>query len=180
MDSCLGSFAILLGVILFLTMETSFFSFIIPIFFLLIIGYIFTSVIQVIESNKYEKQENLLEEIDNMSGQEFELLLIEKLLPLQGYTNINGTSYTGDYGIDIIALKNGIKCAIQCKRFNNKVGNKAIQEVVAGRKHYKCEKAIVITNNYYTNNAKTLAFDNKVELLDRDDVIKMIKEYKKH
>lgn len=126
----------------------------------------------------YEDRGNLLDKIDDMSGQEFELLLIEKLLPLDGYTNINGTSYTGDYGVDIIAEKNNIKCAIQCKRFNSKVSVRAIQEIVAGRKHYRCEKAIVITNNYYTKNAKELAFDNKVELLDRDDIIKMIKNTK--
>ena len=55
------------------------------------------------KSNKtYENRENLLDQIDYMTGQEFENLLIEKILPLDGYTNINGTSYTGDYGVDII------------------------------------------------------------------------------
>ena len=54
----------------------------------------------------------------------------------------------------------------------------AIQEIVAGKKHYRCEKAIVITNNYYTKNAEELAFDNKVELLDRDYIIQMIKNLK--
>jgi len=135
----------------------------------------FSSVLKNI-TNNYENTEDYLDTIDYMSGQEFENLLINELLPNEGYTDINGTSYTGDYGVDIVAYNNnGIKCAIQCKRFNNKVSNKAIQEVVAGKKHYKCEKAIVITNNYYTKSAKELAFDNKVELLDRDDLIKMIK-----
>lgn len=129
------------------------------------------------ERNIYDKQETLLDKIDYMSGQKFEELLINQLLPNEGYTNISGTPYTGDYGVDIIAYKDGIKCAIQCKRFNEKVSNGAIQEVAAGKKHYFCEKAIVITNNYYTNNAKELAFDNKVELLDRDDLIRMIQNW---
>ena len=128
--------------------------------------------------NLYTKKEDLLDKIDCMNGQDFELFLINKLLPLDGYININGTSYTGDFGVDIIAEKNGIKCAIQCKRFNNKVSTNAIQEIVAGRKHYKCDKAIVITNSYYTKNAKELAFDNKVELLNRDYIIKMVKKLK--
>ena len=127
------------------------------------------------KAHVYESIEDLLDKIDYMSGQDFEILLINKLLPLNGYVNINGTSYTGDYGVDIIAEKNNIKCAIQCKRLNSKVSVKAVQEIVAGKKHYKCDKAIVITNNYYTKNAKELACDNKVELLDRDDIIKMLK-----
>lgn len=125
---------------------------------------------------KYYQKENLIEKIDNMTGQEFEQILI-KLLLNQGYTDIEGTKYTGDYGVDIVACKDGLKCAIQCKRFNDKVSVHAVQEIVAGRKHYKCDKAIVITNNYYTNNAKTLAFSNKVELWDRDNVIQLVKDY---
>lgn len=130
---------------------------------------------ELFEQQKYYNQNEILDKIDFMTGQEFETFLIEKLLPYDGYTNINGTAYSGDYGVDIIAEKKGLKCAIQCKRFENKVSPRAIQEVVAGRKHYKCDKAIVITNNYYTNNAKQLAYDNKVELLDRDYIIQMIK-----
>ena len=128
------------------------------------------------KDNLYQKNENIIEKIDYMNGQEFEKFLMQEILPKDGYINIQGTNYTGDYGVDIIAFKNDIKCAIQCKRANSKISNSAIQEVATGRKHYKCEKAIVITNNYYTENAKQLAFDNKVELLDRDYLIKMIKK----
>ncbi len=155
--------------------------------FIIIIIYLIVSAIKSAlknEENKqsikkdteYENRENLLDKIDYMTGQEFEKFLVEILLPLDGYININGTSYTGDYGVDIIAEKNGIKCAFQCKRFNNKVSNKAIQEIVAGKKHYKCDKAIVITNNYYTKNAKELAEDCRVELLDRDYIIQILKK----
>ena len=132
---------------------------------------------KVVQYNNYNKKEDLLEQIDYMSGQEFEKVLKDKLLPMEGYEKIEGTKYTGDYGVDIIAYKNGIKCAIQCKRFKEKVSNKAIQEVAAGRKHYRCDKAIVITNNYYTKNAQILADDNNVELMNRDNLILLIKNY---
>lgn len=154
------------------------FIFIIYVLYLFLLG-----VIKILEKKetknsikKYQKLEYTMDLIDNMNGQEFESFLIKKILPNEGYYKIKGTTYTGDYGVDIIAYKDDIKCAIQCKRFNNKVTNKAIQEVVAGRKHYKCEKAIVITNNYYTKNAQELAFDNQVELLNRDNLIKMVKK----
>lgn len=124
----------------------------------------------------YYNQEYILDKIDNMTGQEFEKFLIMTILPYDNFVNINGTAYTGDYGVDIVAEKNELKYAIQCKRFENKVTPKAIQEVVAGKKHYKCDKAIVISNNYFTKNAQQLAFDNCIELLDRDYIIIQLKK----
>lgn len=126
-------------------------------------------------STKYKNVEEKMEHIDNLEGYEFEDY-ISGLLRKDGYTNIQGTKYSGDYGVDIIADKDGLKCAIQCKRFTNKVSLSAIQEISAGRKYYKCDKAIVITNNYYTNAAKELALATNVELLDRDYIIKILKK----
>ncbi len=41
-------------------------------------------------------------------------------------------------------------------------------------KHYDCEEAIVITNNYFTNQAEILAEDNEVVTLwDRNKLIQM-------
>ena len=131
------------------------------------------------DEKKYKEFNNILDQIDNMSGQEFEDYLINNILPLDGYYNISGTNYSGDYGVDIVAEKNGIKCAIQCKRFREKINLKAVQEIVAGRKHYRCDKAIVITNNYYSKSAIELAYDNAVELLDRDYIILILKRNKK-
>lgn len=131
---------------------------------------------QKLEIAMFKNVESTLELIDNMNGYEFEDYLVNKLLPKLGYEKIEGTQYSGDYGVDIVAYKDNIKCAIQCKRFRDKVSNSAIQEVVAGRKHYKCNKAMVITNNYFTENAKELAFDNQVELWDRDRLIKILKK----
>lgn len=126
-------------------------------------------------NTKYKNVEEKMEHIDNLEGYEFEDYIIG-LLRKDGYTNIQGTKYSGDYGVDIIADKDGLKCAIQCKRFSNKVSLSAIQEISAGRKYYKCDKAIVITNNYYTNAAKELALAANVELLDRDYIIKILKK----
>jgi len=182
-----SNFSITLGLILFalifdIITLTSIGPIILFIIVIIVILIIISKIIKVQEKNerikeelKYESIEMILDKIDYMSGQEFEEYLINYILPINGYYNISGTSYTGDYGVDIIAYQNNIKCAIQCKRANSKITNKAIQEIAAGKKHYKCEKAIVISNNYYTSNAQELAFDNKVLLLDRDDLIKMLK-----
>lgn len=107
-----------------------------------------------------------IDDIDLMSGIEFEnfIALIFKKL---GYlTQITNTS--GDQGIDIIAIKNNLRIGIQAKCYNSHVGNSAIQEVVAGKKYYNCQKVIVVTNNYFTNHALDLAKSNDVILWDRN------------
>ncbi len=122
----------------------------------------------------YHALELTLENIDVMSGYEFEELIIDYLRN-NDYEDVEGTKYSGDFGVDIIAYKDGLKYAIQCKRFNSKVNLKAVQEVVAGKKHYQCNNAIVVTNNYFSKSAIQLAESNFVELIDRDDLTKFLK-----
>lgn len=113
-------------------------------------------------------------DIDLMNGIEFERFcgnLFEKL----GYL-IEYTKASGDQGIDIIANKGFQSIGIQVKRYSEKVTNKAVQEVVAGINHYKLQKGLVITNNYYTESAKSLAASNDVILWDRDVLELKIKE----
>ncbi len=47
-------------------------------------------------------------------------------------------------------------------------GNEAIQEAYAGKTHYNCNVVIVVTNNYFTNQAEQQALDTQVILWDRD------------
>ena len=82
------------------------------------------------------------------------------------------TKYIGDYGADLVTTNNGVKMVIQAKRHKNKVGIKAVQEAVTSKGYYNCDKAMVVTNSYFTNQAKTLASRNKVELWDRKILVK--------
>ena len=107
-----------------------------------------------------------LADIDRMTGVEFEHY-VSTLLKAQGYS-VHLTSTTGDYGVDLLAAKNHRKYAIQVKRYSETVGSHAIREAAAGMQHYHCDKAIVITSNYFTPNARTLAASTKTTLIDRD------------
>ncbi|MGG3920247.1 restriction endonuclease [Parageobacillus thermoglucosidasius] len=126
---------------------------------------------QLMNHNKPTKRRNgfenvTIDDIDLMSGKEFEEFIYE-LFKKMGYT-VNLTPESGDQGIDIIAVKNGLRIGIQTKCYSNSVSNKAIQEVVAGIKYYGLEKAIVVTNNYFTKSAIELALANEVVLWDRN------------
>lgn len=114
-----------------------------------------------------------IEDTDGMDGDEFEDYvgeLFEKL----GFKSVEVTQYNGDYGIDIIATGEFAKYAIQCKRWNGHVGVHAIQEALAGKGYYEAHVAMVVTNSYFTNQAKELARKVGVVLVDRDRLSEMI------
>ena len=79
------------------------------------------------------------------------------------------------YAVRVIAFKDNIKYVIQVKFYNNPVGNKAVQEVVASIGMYKVNKGIVVTNSTFTPQAVELAEANNIELVDGAK----IEEYKK-
>ena len=121
--------------------------------------------------------EDILIKVDNMTsnGWEFEKFCSDLLLQ-NGFIKSDVTSGSNDYGVDIVAQdKIGIKYAIQCKCYSQKINNNAVQEVIAGQKMYNCQVCAVMTNQYFTENAFALAKNNNVLIWDRDKLIEFIK-----
>ena len=112
-----------------------------------------------------------------MSGKEFEEFIC-KMFKSMGYIS-EVTKQSGDQGLDVIAEKNGVKIGIQAKCYSNTVGNSAIQEAVAGKNYYGCQKVIVVTNNNFTAAAIELAECNDVILWNREILKEKIKECRK-
>ena len=108
-----------------------------------------------------------------MDGHQYEQKCAQYLRE-QGYTNVTVTRGSGDQGVDITAMKDGKKHAIQCKYYEGSVGNKAIQEVYAGAAFYNCSVAMVITNSFFTKSAKELAKKLKVILVEDINAIKLM------
>lgn len=107
-------------------------------------------------------------QIDIMTGEEFEEYVTE-LLRSRGYKT-RMTPRSGDYGVDIIASKDGIKTAVQIKRYSKKLDQKPIREAVTGMaiRQYGCTKAMVVTNSTFTKAAVFLAAESSCELVDRE------------
>lgn len=117
--------------------------------------------------NNTEDDITEIEKIDMMSGYQFEDFVM-KLFEKMGYA-VEHTPLSGDQGVDLIVKKGTQIIAIQTKCFRTqKIGNKAIQEVVAGAKFYGASKMIVVTNSYFTRSAIELASIHNVELWDRN------------
>ncbi|MEG3863476.1 restriction endonuclease [Microcoleus sp. herbarium12] len=116
--------------------------------------------------------ESFILEIDEMTGKEFENFLAVHFR-ICGYS-VTLTQDSQDYGADLILYKDGSKTVVQAKRSKNPVGIKAVQEVAGAVRHYKGNRAIVITNNRFTENACKLAKSNDIELWDRKKLIESI------
>ena len=113
------------------------------------------------------KVRNELQFVDRMSGRDFEFWCAT-LLRENGYHSVQVTPLSGDQGADILATRTGLRYAIQCKCYSKKLGNKPIQEVVSARSFYGCDRAMVITNSYFTKGGVEAADANDVILVDRD------------
>ena len=111
--------------------------------------------------------------IDKLSGLEFENWCAT-LLKNNGFENVEVTKSSGDQGVDILAQKNDIKYAIQCKCYSTDLGNSPVQEVHAGKSMYGCHVAVVMTNRHFTSGAKELAKATGVLLWDREKLLEMM------
>ena len=117
-----------------------------------------------------EREETLREsgfdQIDTMTGIEFEEYFAAVLRGL-GY-EVTLTKTTGDFGVDLVAARDGARTAVQCKRKRGgAVGAGAVQQVVAGARMHECGATMVVTNNLFTRAAQQLAVVHDCELIDR-------------
>lgn len=104
--------------------------------------------------------------VDEMEGHEFESFCAE-LLRDRGFLEVELTGESRDYGVDILAEKEGITYAIQCKCYASPVGVAAVQEVYAGKDYYDRMVGVVLTNQYFTAPATDMAAKLKIMLWDR-------------
>lgn len=108
-------------------------------------------------------------EVDRMGGLTFERFLVSFFRRL-GY-RVEHTGRQGDYGADLVVAKGGRRTAVQAKCWKKKVGVRAVQEVAAGPGFYRCDSALVVANQGFTTQARTLARASTVELWGRDELI---------
>lgn len=135
------------------------------------------------ERDRLEKirQERLrlskIEDIDLMQGFEFEEF-ISLLFRDLGYIS-KTTKKSGDFGADVILIKDNKRIVVQTKRHSKKISVSAIQEINTSKNLYQAQEAWVITNNYFTDPAKQLASANNVKLIDRDCLVSLILDAKR-
>jgi len=75
------------------------------------------------------------------------------------------TKASGDQGVDVVARRNGVTVVLQCKLYAAPVGNKAVQEIYAGKQFEGADVAVVVSNQEFTQSARQLAQALNVGLL---------------
>lgn len=122
-----------------------------------------------------KRKRNAPSEMDDMEGHDFEYFCAG-LLEKAGFLEVEVTKGSGDYGADILAEKDGVTYAIQCKCYQSPIGVKAVQEAYAGRDYYDRMVGAVLTNQYFTAPAVEAAKKLKILLWDRGYLERMMEE----
>lgn len=102
----------------------------------------------------------------DMTPREFEVFSAD-LLGKMGYVDIELTQYTNDKGVDIIAYKDDVRYAVQCKRYKEPVGSPDMQKFIGAMIHAKADKGLFITTSRFTREAERMAAEHPIELIDR-------------
>jgi restriction system protein len=126
---------------------------------------LFLAVLIAAEGNRRGRPGESMRAIDDMTGTEFEDYVAARLR--RAGWQVTFTSMSGDYGVDLIAQRDGKSVAIQCKRHGKAVGVAAVQQVVSGARHHGCAKSIVVSNQEFSQAAKQLAFTHGCQLIGR-------------
>lgn len=137
-------------------------------------------IVKTVKKNKWEKEGKRgkllllsadISQIDIMEGYEFEEYL-KTLFFYEGFAT-ETTIKARDFGADIILVAPNEKIIVQAKRYSKAVGVKSVQEILGAVPHYRATGAMVVTNSYFTQSAETLAKENNIRLVDRDELIEI-------
>ena len=152
--------------------------FLIVVLLPIVLIFLIVNFVKKVRTKKREKElikVYNITQIDTLSGIEFEMLL-KNLFEKMGCA-VSLTKTTSDFGADLILKRKGKRCIVQAKRYSGTVGVSAVQEVVSAKSHYKSANAMVVTNSTFSSEAKVLAGECGVDLVDRGLLEKLIAKY---
>lgn len=94
----------------------------------------------------------------NLSPYEYEEYIAEELRQ-EGFTDVDTTPKSGDFGADVLARDGERTVCVQCKRYapGHPVGVKAVQEIYSAKDYYGCDDAYIYTTSDYTKAAVDMA-----------------------
>lgn len=136
------------------------------------------------QSNKNVTSKNLTDEqlltanIDTLSGTDFERLMAMYYRD-KGYS-VQIVGGSGDHEVDLILKgKDGLKIAVQCKRWKKDVGNDIVLRLNSGKRIHGCYDAWLVTTSYFTKSAKEAADGLNIKLIYGLQVQDMISRWRK-
>jgi hypothetical protein len=124
---------------------------------------------------------NTIEEIDELTGKEFEKFLAEYFKLKKYDTSL--TDDNGDRGIDVLVKKDNKLIGIQAKRWKTStpINEDAINKILAGKNyHHPDEIWLITTTTDITRQARNTAENNNILIRTRNLVIDILKDIKEN
>lgn len=121
------------------------------------------------------RRERRRNRMDDLEGHDFEFFCAD-LLRAHGFIDVEVTRASGDFGVDILAEKDGVTYAVQCKRYNGPVGVEAVLRTYGGQAYYERMVGVIMTNQYFTSPAVDAAKKLRILLWDRGYLDAMMEE----
>lgn len=121
-----------------------------------------------------------LKDLDRLDGSAFEDW-VRGRLEAAGF-QVTQTPRSGDFGVDLVAQGAGLHIAVEVKRRDRKISNRAVRSAIAGCRHYGCDLAAVITQAGFTAQARRQAegADIPVLLLGRKELPRLARHLWAH
>jgi len=124
-----------------------------------------------------DKQKDI-ESIRSLSWKQFEELVGEAYRR-QGYSVLENEGAGPDGGVDLWLRRDGNRYLVQCKQWKTlKVGVKVVREMYGLVTAHQAAGAIIITSGLFTQEAKTFAKDNPLDLVEGQQLVAMIDSVK--
>ncbi|TWU21958.1 restriction endonuclease [Bythopirellula polymerisocia] len=122
---------------------------------------------ELAESDRLKRQLLLKENWKTLEGAQWQEYLVKVFEALGASAQTARTS--GEEGVDLIVRFGEIMIAVQTKGYVGSVGKEAVQQVVAGKVHYGCDRAAVITNSRFTAPARSIAMGQSCFLIGEQE-----------
>ncbi|AYV35215.1 restriction endonuclease [Erysipelothrix rhusiopathiae] len=89
-----------------------------------------------------------------------------ELLPLLGYDSIQVPESKYAHGVNVVAKKDGMRCAFKIVFNPKEVGTEPISELAAALVFHKAKIGIVVTNGVFTEKAEQYSNIKRINLWD--------------
>lgn len=102
-----------------------------------------------------------IKKLDPVAFEHFTASLFERM----GY-EVCTTPESGDEGVDLFITKNGRRAVVQCKRYENLVGQPVVRDLYGVMLHNQVDRAYLITTGHFSLPAQTWAEGKFIHLVD--------------
>lgn len=129
-----------------------------------------------VQDTQYFNRIRQLDEIRQLDPVAFERF-VGSLFEKMGY-QVQTTPLSGDEGIDLVLRKDTKLAIVQCKRYENSVGQPVVRDLYGAMVHNKADEAYLVTTGTVTLPAQQWVAGKPLHLVDGNTLVEWIETFK--